>query len=168
MELLPLHPKIVHLPIALAVLMPLMSAGLLAAWWAELVPRRTWIIAVLLQGLLLASGVAGLRTGETEEDRVERVVAERLIESHEAAAERFVWGAGAVFLLAIAAAAIRNEGHARRLAIATTLGTLLVLFLGYRTGETGGRLVYQYGAANAYFVPAPGDPVTSIPTPRSE
>ncbi len=157
MDLLPLHPKIVHLPIALAVLMPLMSAGLLAAWWADVLPRRTWIIAVLLQGMLLASGVAGLRTGETEEDRVERVVAERLIESHEAAAERFVWGTGAVFLLAIAAAAFRDERHARQLAIATTLGTLLVLFLGYRTGETGGRLVYQHGAANAYFVPAPRD-----------
>ena len=105
-------------------------------------------------------------TGETEEDRVERVVAERLIESHEAAAERFVWGAGAVFLLAIAAAAIRNEGHARRLAIATTLGTLLVLFLGYRTGETGGRLVYQYGAANAYSRPCARRPSDVNPNPE--
>jgi uncharacterized membrane protein len=154
MDLLPLHPKIVHLPIALAVLMPVMSAGLLAAWWAELLPRRTWLIAVLLQGLLLASGVAALRTGETEEDRVERVVAERLIESHETAAERFVWAAGAVLVLAIAGAAVRNDGYARKAALATTLGTLLVLFLGYRTGEAGGRLVYQHGAANAYVVSA--------------
>jgi uncharacterized membrane protein len=154
MDLLPLHPKIVHLPIALAALMPVMSAGLLAAWWADLLPRRTWLIAVLLQGLLLASGVAALRTGQTEEDRVERVVAERPIESHEAAAEGFVWAAGAVFLLAIAGSAVRNDSHARQVAIATTLGTLLVLFLGYRTGEAGGRLVYQHGAANAYVVPA--------------
>jgi uncharacterized membrane protein len=154
MDLLPLHPKIVHLPIALAVLMPVMSAGLLAAWWAALLPRRTWLIAVLLQGLLLASGVAALRTGETEEDRVERVVAERSIESHAAAAERFVWAAGAVLLLAIAGAAARNDAYARKAAIATTLGTLLVLFLGYRTGEAGGRLVYEHGAANAYVVPA--------------
>ncbi len=149
---LPLHPKIVHLPIALAVLMPVMSAGLLAAWWGELLPRRTWLIAVLLQGLLLAGGVAAMRTGQTEEDRVERVVAERLIESHETAAERFVWAAGAVLLLAIAAATVPNDAYARRAAIATTLGTLLVLFLGHRTGEAGGRLVYQHGAANAYVV----------------
>jgi uncharacterized membrane protein len=154
MDLLPLHPKIVHLPIALAVLMPVMSAGLLAAWWAELLPRRTWLIAVLLQGLLLASGVTALRTGQTEEDRVERVVAERLIESHEAAAERFVWAAGAVLLLAIVGATVPKDAYARRAAIATTLGTLLVLFLGYRTGEAGGRLVYQHGAADAYVVPA--------------
>lgn len=151
---LPLHPKIVHLPIALAVLMPVVSAGLLAAWRADILPRRTWLIAVLLQGLLLASGVAALRTGQTEEDRVERVVAERLIESHETAGERFVWAAGAVLLLAIAGATVRNDGDARRAAIATTLGTLLVLFLGYRTGDAGGRLVYQHGAANAYVVSA--------------
>jgi uncharacterized membrane protein len=151
---LPLHPKIVHLPIALAVLMPVMSAGLLAAWWGEFLPRRTWLIAVLLQGLLLVSGFAALRTGQTEEDRVERVVAERLIESHETAGERFVWAAGAVLLLAIAGATVRNDAYARGAAIATTLGTLLVLYLGYRTGETGGRLVYEHGAVNAYVVPA--------------
>lgn len=168
MDLLPLHPKIVHLPIALAVLMPVMSAGLLAAWRAEFLPRRTWIIAVLLQGVLLASGIAGLRTGETEEDRVERVVAEQRIEAHEEAAERFVWAAGAVFVLAVAAAALRDEGHARRVAIATTLGTLLVLFLGYRTGETGGRLVYQYGAANAYLVRAPHEREAPTPTPEED
>ena len=73
-----------------------------------------------------------------------------------------MWGAGAVFLLALAAAALRNEANARRLAIATTLGTLLVIVLGYRIGETGGRLVYEHGAANAYVTslrrarPAPG------------
>ena len=30
---MPVHPMLVHLPIALAVLMPLVSAGLLIAWW---------------------------------------------------------------------------------------------------------------------------------------
>ena len=42
MDTLPLHPKIVHLPIALAVLMPLITAGLLIAWWRDMLPRRTW------------------------------------------------------------------------------------------------------------------------------
>jgi hypothetical protein len=36
-------------------------------------------------------------------------------------------------------------------AAAATLGTLLVLGLGYRTGQAGGSLVYQHGAAQAYF-----------------
>ncbi len=166
MDPLPLHPMIVHLPIALAVVMPMLSIGLLAAWWSGLMQRRTWMIAVVLQGLLLGSGVASLRTGEAEEDRVERVVAERLIEAHEEAADAFVWGAGAVLLLALAAAAVRNDANARRLAMVATFGTLVVLFLGYRTGEAGGRLVYTHGAADAY-VTRPGAGAGVEATPRA-
>ena len=144
------HPKVVHLPMALAVLMPLVSAGLLAAWSTAVLPRRAWVVAVALQVLLVASGVVALRSGEAEEERVERVVAEKLIEAHEEAAEAFVWGAGAILALHLAAAVLRREAQARAVAAAATVGTLLVLLLGYRTGEAGGRLVYQHGAASAY------------------
>ena len=150
MDQLFFHPKVVHLPMALAVLMPLVSAGLLAAWTTGLLPRRTWIVAVALQAVLVGSGVVALRSGEAEEERVERVVAEKLIEAHEEAAETFVWGAGAILALHLAAAILRREALARAFAAAATVGTLLVLLLGYRTGEAGGRLVYQHGAASAY------------------
>jgi hypothetical protein len=49
-------------------------------------------------------------------------------------------------------------------AAAAFLGTLLVFGLGYRTGEAGGRLVYQHGAARAYVGPGavlPGDIIPS-------
>ncbi len=42
------------------------------------------------------------------------------------------------------------------------LGTLLVFGLGYRTGEAGGRLVYEHGAAQAYAGPAGVSPVDLI------
>ena len=150
MDQLLFHPKVVHLPMALAVLMPLVSMGLLAAWWGGVLPRRTWLVGVLLQALLVTSGVVALRTGAAEEERVERVVAEKSIEAHEEAAEVFVWGAGAILLLHVLAAVLRRESVARTTAGAAALGTLLVLFLGYRVGDAGGRLVYQHGAANAY------------------
>ncbi|MCC6763407.1 MAG: hypothetical protein IT293_01980 [Deltaproteobacteria bacterium] len=150
MDQLFFHPKVVHLPMALAVLMPLVSAGLLATWWAGLLPRRAWLVAVALQLVLVGSGVVALRSGEHEEERVERVVAEKLIKAHEEAAEAFVWSAGAILLLQLAAAALRREESARAAAAAAVAGTLLILFLGYRTGEAGGRLVYQHGAAAAY------------------
>jgi uncharacterized membrane protein len=155
MEQLLFHPKTVHLPVALAILMPLVSGGALAAWWTGYLPRRAWAIAVLLQALLLGSGIVALQTGEREEDRVERVVAERLIEAHEEAAEAFVWSAGAVLLLHLAGAFVRREGAARAAAATAVAGTLVVLFLGYRTGEAGGRLVYEHGAARAYTGSAP-------------
>jgi hypothetical protein len=144
------HPKVVHLPMALAVLMPLVSAGLLAAWWTRALPRRAWMVAIALQLALVGSGVAALRSGEQEEERVERVVAERLIEDHEEAAEAFVRAAGAILVLQVLAGVLAREALARGVAAAAVAGTLLVLFLGYRTGEAGGRLVYEHGAASAY------------------
>jgi hypothetical protein len=168
MDQLFFHPKVVHLPMALAVLMPLVSAGLLAAWTTGLLPRRAWVVAVALQAVLVGSGVAGLRSGEAEEERVERVVAETLIEAHEEAAEAFVWAAGAILVLQLAAAFLGGEALARGVAAAAVAGTLVVLFLGYRTGEAGGRLVYEHGAASAYATPGAAAAGTAGATTRDD
>jgi uncharacterized membrane protein len=150
MELMPLHPKLVHLPIALAVLMPFVSFGLAAAWWTGFLPRRAWLVAVALQAVLVVGALASLRTGDADEERVERVVAERFIDQHEEAAEAFTWAAGAVLLLALVPLALRDDRTARRVAAAAVLGTVVVTGLGYRVGEAGGRLVYRHGAAVAW------------------
>ncbi|MEZ4266653.1 MAG: hypothetical protein R3F39_09770 [Myxococcota bacterium] len=157
MDTLLFHPKLVHVPMALAVLMPLVAGGLLLAWWRDWLPRRAWAVAVGLQVVLLGSGVLSLRTGEAEEDRVEQVVAERHIEEHEEAAELFVWASGGVLLLMLLAGALGGGRAGLATATAATLGTLVVFGLGYRTGEAGGRLVYTHGAARAYAVD-PGAP----------
>ncbi|MBZ0271904.1 hypothetical protein K8I61_07685 [bacterium] len=144
------HPKFVHVPMALGVLMPLVAGGLLVAWWRGFLPARAWIVAVALQATLVASSVAAMKTGEREEDRVERVVAERVIEAHEEAAEIFVWSGAAVFgvmLLGFALSATRGGLPVAALALA---GTIVVLGLGYRVGQAGGELVYKHGAASAY------------------
>lgn len=157
METLPLHPKLVHLPIALAVLMPLITGGLLLAWWRDLLPRRAWWGAVLLQATLLVSGVASFKTGEADEEAVEKVVAEVHIEAHEEAATGFLIGAGVTLALVLAAALV-PLGLARVLAVAATIATLAVLWLGFRVGEAGGKLVYQYNAGAAYGAPAAAAP----------
>jgi len=160
---MPLHPKLVHLPIALAVLMPLISGGLLIAWWRGALQRRTWIIAIALQVLLVGSGLLALRTGEGDEERVERAVPEAVIEAHEEAAEAFVITAGVVLVIALGAALIRRERAARIVAACAALGTLGVLGAGYRTGQAGGELVYRHGAASAWTSPA-----TQLPGPPAE
>lgn len=149
MDTLPLHPKLVHLPIALALLMPMVSAGLLLAWMRDLLPRRAWVVAVALQAVLVASSVAAMRSGSSEEETVERVVAESAIETHEEAAEAFTWTSGGVLLLFVAGLAL-PAAAGRGAATAATAATLVVLFLGYRVGQAGGALVYQHGAASAY------------------
>lgn len=163
---LPLHPKLVHLPIALAVLMPLLSAGLLVAWITQALPRRTWLIVIVLQGLLLGSGIAALRSGEADEERVEAVVPEPAIEAHEEAATTFVVGSAVVLAIALAAGVIRNERGARAAAALAVAGTSIVLLLGYRTGDAGGRLVYQHGAASSFT--DPGVPAAPAPPPRRD
>lgn len=144
------HPKVVHIPMALGVLMPLIAGGLLLSWWRDWLPRRAWFVGVALQAILLGSGALSLSSGEAEEERIERVVAERFIEAHEQAAEVFVWASGGVLGLMLLASALGARRAALPTASAATLGTFLVLGLGYRTGEAGGRLVYEQGAAQAY------------------
>jgi len=156
MDTMPLHPKLVHLPIALAMLMPILSAGLLLAWMRDLLPRRTWIVAVALQALLVGSSVVAMRTGEGDEETVEKVVAESAIDAHEEAAEVFTWTAAGVLLLFAAGSAYPGVAVARGAATAATAATLVVLFLGYRVGQAGGALVYQHGAASVYVAATAG------------
>ena len=155
MEQLLFHPKVVHLPMALAVLMPLVAGGLALAWWRGWLQRRVWVVAVGLQGLLVASGFVAMQTGEADEESVERVVAERFIEAHEEAAEVFVWSSVAVFAFMLGAGLTRREPVALALAAAGTVGTVAVLGLGYRVGDAGGGLVYQHGAASVHTSPGP-------------
>jgi hypothetical protein len=144
------HPQMVHVPFALGVLMPLVAGGFLFAWWRKWLPPRAWFAAVVLQAILLGSGLLALRSGEVEEDRVERVVDERLIEAHEEAAEGFVVASGVVLAVMLIGAAFSSRKAGLPIAAAATLGTLIVLGLGYRTGRAGGSLVYEHGAAQAY------------------
>lgn len=153
----PLHPVLVHLPLALAFLMPLLAAGSLLAWWRGWLPgRRLWVAVVLLQAILVAGAVAAQRTGETEEERVEPVVGEAVVEPHEEAADLFVAGAVAVLVLAGLAASIPREGTRRLLALLTLAGMLVVTILAYRTGKAGGEMVYLHGAAAVYAADSGG------------
>ncbi len=150
MDQLLFHPKVVHLPMALAVLMPLLAGGAAFAWWRGWFDRRVWVIVLLLQAALTGSGFVAMNSGEAEEDRVEEIVAEQYIESHDEAAELFVW-ASAIVLALMVLPLVLPEGRFRTAAaVGAVLGTLLVFGLGFRTGEAGGRLVYEHGAAQAY------------------
>ena len=146
----PLHPAVVHLPIALAILIPLLAALGLLTIQKRILPAKTWAIIVLLQALLVGSGWMALETGEDQEERVEHVVAERHIETHEEAAERFLVIAGVCLVVMGAGLLPQRAGSAGRL-IATVLA-FAVLAAGVSVGHSGGELVYKHGAANAYVV----------------
>lgn len=149
----PLHPAVVHLPLALAVLLP--GLAMLGTFLIHrgFLPTRAWALLVLLQALLVGSAWSALETGEDQEDRVEGFVAERLIEAHEEEAERFLLLAGIGLLAMTVGLLPRDAGRVGR--VVGSACAFGVLAAGLAAGHSGGELVYRHGAANAY-VDAPG------------
>jgi hypothetical protein len=144
----PLHPAVVHLPMALAVLLPV--AAVVGLWAARRGSRvaYAWGVPLALAVLLTGSAWVALQTGEGEEERVEAVVSEAAIHDHEQAAERFLVLAGVVTLIGAAGLLGGTLGSAAR--ILTTAGAVAVLAAGVDVGSKGGDLVYVHGAASAY------------------
>ena len=147
MTSLPLHPVMVHLPLALAFLMPPVAA--LAAWaiWTRRIGARAWLAIVALQLVLVAASVVAIKTGEHEEDRVEGVVPAAALHQHEEYAEQFAWGAGIVLglTLVVLVPAGRRIGT-----LVTLVGTIAAAALALRVGHAGGQLVYVHNAGAAY------------------
>lgn len=144
----PLHPLIVHMPIALTIMVPLFAFGALAAIRRRARVPVAWGLTIGMLALLLVSGWVALLTGEKEEDKVERFVSERAVEEHEEAGKQFVYAAGAVLLLSGVGLIRGPTGAAARVIV--TLATVGLVGMGYNVGHSGGGLVYGGGAAQAY------------------
>lgn len=144
----PLHPAIVHLPIALSILLPFFAVGALVAIRRGARPLKAWGITTALFAALTLSSWAAVETGEQQTERVEQVIAEAPIETHEEAAEAFLLFSLGV--LGVAAIGLTSGKIGTVARIAGTVGALALVAAGYQVGHTGGKLVYQYGAAAAY------------------
>ncbi len=144
----PIHPAIVHLPIALAVLLPFFTLVGLVAIQTKALPQRAWAGVVFLGLILVLTSWMALETGEQDEERVEKVVAEQVIEEHEEAAEGFMVLGAVLFFVTMAGLAPGKAGLlARGASVVLALG---VLASGIQVGHRGGALVYEHGAALAY------------------
>ena len=153
MGALPLHPAIVHLPLGLAVLLPLLAGGFAWAAWTGRVGVNAWLAVIALQAVLVGSGYVAMRAGHAEEARVEKVVDESMIHEHEEMGEQFVWAAGATLALAVLVFVVRIPSATRPLMACMVLAAIVVAALAVRAGQAGGELVYVHGAASAYTSP---------------
>ena len=86
----PLHPAVVHLPIALAVLVPAFAVGALWSIRRGARPQVAWGITTALCAALSLSAWLAVQTGEQADEQVEAVVPDAPIETHEEAAEAFL------------------------------------------------------------------------------
>lgn len=144
----PLHPAIVHFPVVLAFLLPIAALGAVWAIRRGVSPRRAWSIPIGVAAALAVSAWAAVQTGEAQDERVERVVAEQPLSAHEEMAETFLTASGVLVLVAAAGLIGGVAGRAAR--ITTAVGSLVLVAVAARVGHSGGELVYRYGAASAY------------------
>jgi uncharacterized membrane protein len=152
----PLHPAVVHFPVALAALIPLFALLILLAIRAGRTPALSWAVVVLMQALLVGFTWLAHETGEDEEERVEKVLDEEHIEAHEEAADWVLYLGGAG--LAASAIGLAGGGVGAGARLAALVISLATLGAAVRTGHLGGELVYRYGAANAYVEKPAGAP----------
>jgi hypothetical protein len=108
-------------------------------------------VPVALSAALALSSWVAVETGETQEDRVERVVPDQALDAHEDAAELFLTMSGV--LLAVAGVGLLGGVIGRSARVATAIGAAVLVVAVARVGHTGGKLVYQYNAASAYATP---------------
>ena len=150
MSSLPLHPAIVHLPLGLAFIIPLLAIGFAWALRKGRVRPRAWLAIVALQAILLGAGMVAMNTGEREEERVEAVVPDAALEQHERLAGQFVWATAGTLVLALLVLVFRGGTIARALTLATAVASVLVAAAAIRVGRAGGELVYRHNAGAAY------------------
>jgi uncharacterized membrane protein len=160
----PLHPAIVHFPVVLAFLLPLFAIGALWAIRRGARPRHAWSIPLAGALALAASAWLSVETGEAQDERVERVVAEQPLSAHEEMAETFLTGSAVVALIAAAGLVGGRLGRAAR--GVTAVGALALVVGAALVGHSGGQLVYRHGAASAYTSGGAG-PVAASDSARS-
>lgn len=144
----PLHPAVVHFPIVLTVLLPLVAFVTLLVIRRGGNVRRLWAIPLSLAAALTASAWFAEETGGEDEERVEEVVSEEAIDTHEERAERFVVLSGALLAVMGVGLVGGNVGRAARLL--GTVGAVALLVPMALVGSSGGELVYEHGAASAW------------------
>lgn len=144
----PLHPAIVHFPVVLAFLLPFFAFGAVWAIRRGARPRRAWSVPLAVAVALAVSAWAAVETGEAQDERVERVVAEQPLSAHEEMAETFLAASAGLVLIAAAGLIGGLPGRAARATAA--VGSLSLVVGAALVGHSGGQLVYRYGAASAY------------------
>lgn len=169
----PLHPAIVHFPLVLAILLPIFAAGALWAIHQGARPTRAWALPLALAGALTVSAFVALRTGESQEERVEAVVPEQALHAHEEAGERFLVLSGILTVLMAGGLLAGTAGTAARLV--DTVGAAALVVAAVQVGDAGGELVYRHDAASVYVSgsqtgsdAAPSTPAPSVAPDHDE
>jgi uncharacterized membrane protein len=136
----PLHPAVVHFPIVLMFILPVAALGALWAIRRGAPQRLAWAVPLLVAAALAGSSWVAVETGEQQEERAEDAVGERVLNTHEEAAERFL--ALSTVMLVITAAGFAGGTAGRVLRVTGAVAAVALIGAGYQVGHSGGRIVY--------------------------
>lgn len=150
----PLHPAIVHFPVVLSVLIPLVAAGALWAIRLGARPMRAWGVTTAVAALLALSAWGAVQTGEQQEERVGDVIGESRVEQHAELGEALLFTSAG--LLAVIALGLMPGRAGRMARYAGAAGTLAAVAVAFQVGRSGGALVYKYNAGAAYAADSTG------------
>lgn len=140
----PLHPAVVHFPVALLLLAAPLSVA------AIFLPRLAWLTAAMLFVGAIGA-VAAVQTGEREKrDEIAVPAGEgrEVLRRHEHAGEAARNSALASALLAFATGVFRERSLRRSafaMACATAIAASFSAWKSAEAGHTGGILVYHHG-----------------------
>lgn len=148
---LPLHPAVVHIPIGLAIVLPILTLLFLFLFYKNKLTKISWIFIFILQLFITAGGYVAIETGEDEEDRVEKVVGHDLIEEHEHKAEDFMKISFVTLAVTAIPFFITKAPILGAVFVANIAMQSLSLFYIVQTGEMGGHIVYEHQAPKAYL-----------------
>lgn len=144
---LPLHPVLVHFPIALAVILPLLLLLVILGQKKGLLSMQTWWLLAVLQVISAGTGYLAMEAGEDDEEKVEKFVPEAAIEEHEEKAEVFVYTSAGLMALILLAGFFPQR---QSLKILSLVISLAVAAMAVGTGHTGGKIIYQFGGAQGH------------------
>lgn len=144
----PLHPVIVHFPVVLSILLPVVAAATLWAIAKGARPMRAWGLSIAVAAALTLSAWVAVETGEDQEERVERVVGESRLDAHADAGRALLFAS--VGVLAVLGLGLMPGDKGRIARVVGAVSTLTVAGAAFQVGMTGGDMVYKYNAASAY------------------
>ena len=137
-----LHPAVVHVPVGLALILPLLVVGMALARWRGWLRPRSWIVVVVLQVLILGGALLAQQTGEALEDHGEQIAGEQAVEAHEESAEVFTVAAGVSLLLFGSVLFVGARKPSAVLLLTSVAASLLVALLAARAGQLGGKVTH--------------------------
>jgi hypothetical protein len=151
---MPLHPAIVHIPLVLCGLVPIVAGFLAWQAWRGRGSRRAWLVAIALQLVIVITAYVAADAGSDDAHVISGAVPRDAIHEHAQAAGWFEWANDATLALLVAAAALRDKRSAIA-GFAATAAAAVTVAMAFRVGHLGGKIVFEHDAPGALKLPRP-------------